>query len=1029
VATKCPKCHSENPETKQFCADCGTQLIPPEGPRVSKTLTLETRADGLARGVVFAGRYEIIEELGTGGMGKVYRAFDRKVEEEVALKILRPEIAADRRIIDRFRNELKIARKITHPNVCRMHDLNEEDKTLYITMEYVRGEDLKSLIRRTKQLAPGTAIGIARHVADGLAAAHKLGIVHRDLKPGNVMIDKDGNAKIMDFGIARSLTAAGTTAEGVIIGTPEYMSPEQVEGKPADARSDLYSLGVILFEMVTGQVPFEGETAFAIANKHKSEPPPVPKKLAPQISEALNKLILRCLEKDKERRYQSAEDVRSELENIEKGLPTTTHEIPRRKPLTSKQITVTLGAKKLLIPLAGAIVLVLAGLAVWRFIHKTPIVPPSGRPSLAILYFKNISGDKSLDPWETGLTIMLIAKLSQSRYIDVIDENSIFGILKKLNLAEAKKYTKEDLVKIANEGGATHTISGTIMKAGQNIVMTLILQQPNAGGVIDSIPINCKSEDEITSKVDEVTNKIKLDLKMTPEQIGSELNIEAGKVTTSSPEAFKYFTMARGLISNLDNEAAIPLLEKAVALDPGFANAYRSLGAAEGNLGHIDKARMYRRKAFELRDRVSERERYLIEGSYYSSSEATWDKAIEMYTRLLELYPNYGFGTVNLGIIYERIEEYDKAIELYKRNSKDSKHPGAFPFARLATVYGAKGLYNKAQEVLEDYIREISDSTYLRRALSSNFVSQAKYDLALDEANKALSLAPTDKYPILLTGQIRLLKGDLREAEEIFQNYLETPTKQEAIDGIGNLATLYLLEGKLGKSKEQIQQALELSRQAKETTWESVWLETLGDLLMKTGDCAPALKEYENAHERAVEGDELGLQREALWKKGLAYIGLHSIEKAQKTADELKEMIEKGIYKKIIRLYYHLQGSIDLERKNYPLAIEYLRKAVSSVPAQGDAILYDTLALAFFKSGDLENAQKAYETIVSLTWGRLSYGDIYAKGFYHLALIDEKLGDKAKARENYRKFLDLWKDADPGLPEVEDARKRLAGLK
>jgi len=239
VPIKCPKCHSENPETKQFCADCGTQLTPPRGLEVSVTRTLETTPDELTRGTLFAGRYEIIEELGAGGMGKVYRAFDKKIEEEVALKFLRQEIGADKRIVDRFRNELRTARKIRHNNIGQMYDLHEEEKTLFIAMEYVRGEDLKSLIRRTEKLTVGKAISIASQIAEGLAEAHRLGVIHRDLKPGNIMIDKEGNAKIMDFGIARTLAAEGTTAEGAIIGTPEYMSPEQVEGKEADQRSDI----------------------------------------------------------------------------------------------------------------------------------------------------------------------------------------------------------------------------------------------------------------------------------------------------------------------------------------------------------------------------------------------------------------------------------------------------------------------------------------------------------------------------------------------------------------------------------------------------------------------------------------------------------------------------------------------------------------------------------------------------------------------------------------------------------------------
>jgi len=279
---KCSKCGTDNSRDSRFCKKCATPL-PLDNGQVSFTRTLETSTDELVRGVVFAGRYEIIEELGAGGMGRVYRAHDTKLNEEVALKLIRPEIGIEKRTIARFRNEIKLARKITHKNVCRMYDFHEEGKTLYLTMEYVRGEDLKSLIHRTKALTVGAALAISRQVAEGLGEAHKLGVVHRDLKPGNIMIDKDGDAKIMDFGIARSLMAEGVTGEGVIVGTPEYMSPEQVEGKAADARSDIYALGIILFEMVTGHAPFEGETPLAVAHKHKYEPAPDPKKINPQI--------------------------------------------------------------------------------------------------------------------------------------------------------------------------------------------------------------------------------------------------------------------------------------------------------------------------------------------------------------------------------------------------------------------------------------------------------------------------------------------------------------------------------------------------------------------------------------------------------------------------------------------------------------------------------------------------------------------------------------------------------------------------
>ncbi len=257
--------------------------------------------------MLFAGRYEVIEEVGRGGMGRVYKVFDQKIKETVALKLINPEIGLNEKAIERFRNELRFARKISHRHVCRLYDLGETGFTHFITMEYVEGEDLKRFIKKSGQLTPAKAVSIARQVCEGLAEAHRLGVIHRDLKPQNIMIDRDGNARIMDFGIARFLEGDGVTASGVMMGTPEYTSPEQNELREVDKRADIYSLGVILFEMVTGRVPFEGETPLSIAMKHKSETPRNPRELNPHVSAALADVIIRCLEKDRKKRYQSAD--------------------------------------------------------------------------------------------------------------------------------------------------------------------------------------------------------------------------------------------------------------------------------------------------------------------------------------------------------------------------------------------------------------------------------------------------------------------------------------------------------------------------------------------------------------------------------------------------------------------------------------------------------------------------------------------------------------------------------------------------
>ncbi len=345
----------------------------------------------LERGTTFAGRYEVIEELGKGGMGKVYKVFDKKIKEVVALKLIRPEISTDAKSIERFNNELRLARKISHRHVCRMYDLGEEGTSHFITMEYVPGEDLKRFIKRSEQLTVGKAVSIAKQICEGLAEAHHFGVIHRDLKPQNIMIDADGNTRIMDFGIARFLEGEGVTTHGVMIGTPDYMSPEQTEMEGVDQRSDIYALGVILFEMVAGRVPFEGKTPISIAMKHKSEPPPDPRNLNAQVTEGLSQVILKCMQKEKRDRYQSAEELLADLKNIEEALPTTEKIVPpaKPKPQTLKEITVTLNTKKLLVRVA-ALIVILVGISVvvWRLLplkdegtsSKEPIniiVPPS----------------------------------------------------------------------------------------------------------------------------------------------------------------------------------------------------------------------------------------------------------------------------------------------------------------------------------------------------------------------------------------------------------------------------------------------------------------------------------------------------------------------------------------------------------------------------------------------------------------------------------------------------------------------------
>jgi serine/threonine protein kinase len=404
-------------------------------------------------------------------MGRVYRVEDTKTKEELALKLIKPEISADKKTIERFSNEIKLAHKISHRYVCRMFYLGEEKGTHFITMEYVHGEELKSFIRRAAPLSIARAISIAKQVCEGLSEAHKLGVVHRDLKSNNIMIDKEGKVRIMDFGIARSLESKGITGAGVMIGTPEYMSPEQVEGKEVDQRSDIYSLGDILYEMVTGRVPFEGDTPFMIGVKHKSEIPRDPKEINTQIPEDLSSVIIRCLIKDKQKRYQSAGEVLSELVNIEKGIPTTERIVPERKPLTSKEITVQFSLKKLFIPIVTIIALAVIAVIIRElFIHKQAVPIPSGKTSLAVLLFDDLSPGKDQDYLCEGLAESLINALTKIKDLRVPAKTSSFSFRSK----------EKNIQEIGEKLNVNAILEGSIQKIGNRVrISTRLINVPD----------------------------------------------------------------------------------------------------------------------------------------------------------------------------------------------------------------------------------------------------------------------------------------------------------------------------------------------------------------------------------------------------------------------------------------------------------------------------------------------------------------------------------------------------------------------
>jgi serine/threonine protein kinase/Tfp pilus assembly protein PilF len=1006
------------------------------------TETLETPTEELTRGTTFAGRYEIIEELGKGGMGKVYRVEDKKIKEEVALKLIKPEIASDKMTIERFSNELKMARKIAHRNVGRMYHLSEHKSTHYITMEYVSGEDLKSFIRRSKQLAIGTAISITKQVCEGMAEAHRLGVIHRDLKPSNIMIDREGNARIMDFGIARSLKSKGLTGAGVMVGTPEYMSPEQTEAKEVDCQSDIYSLGVILYEMMTGQLPFEGDTPLSIAMKHKSETPKDPREINPQIPEDLSLLILKCLEKRKEDRYPSSEYVFSELSKIEQRIPTTERIKLKRKPITSKEITVTFGVKKLLIPAIIVFAVVIATLIILKFLSKREAaLAPKIENSIAVISFENQTGDEAYDYLRKAIPNLLISNLENTGLLYVVTWERMRDILEQIGKKDVETIDRDLGFEVCRLEGVEAIVLGSFIKAGDVFHTDVKVLDAETKKIMKSHISRGEGVDSILkTQIDELSKEISQGLGIARQKIEAAQS-RIADATTNSLEAYNYYLRGREEAQKYYEESARRFHEKAVELDPTFASAYLSLAESYGRLGNKKASLAALEEAKTFSEKATEKERLYIELAYARAIEKNPEKRIRILKQMAKKYPKEKHVHFYLGNWYsgddndKAIEEYNKALEL---DPNDRRVLDEFAMTLLDLKE-----YEKAFELLKKYVSVYPGEADPLDCMGFAYFRIGRLDEAIAKYKEALAVKPDFHYSALSIQYVYALKQEYSEAMKWLDHYIQV-VKSPGIklEGYWCKGFYYFWLGSLNKSLRELQEADKLVQEIENESLKAFTAYIRGWIYYDRGKLELSRKYFKDWFNYKENNSEYPLIFKAWYSINLGFLDLkeRQIDSARSRLNEAKSLLPKIENDYIANFADFLSAEILLQDANPDKAIAILEKisftpsldiwdGTETIDGNVAPLFRDVVARAYQQTGEIDKAIEEYERLITFNPESEERYLIHPKYHYRLAKLYEQKGWKGKAIEHYEKFLSLWKDADPGIVEVEDAKDRLAKLK